>query len=289
MMKATETEPKGISMNYSQNRFARSLFVLAIAFLAHSFACFAADDPLVAGFENPPVSAKPQTWWHWMNGNITREGITADLEAMHRVGISEANIITVASGIPPGPVPVMSPQFFDMVEYAAKEADRLGMTLCMDNCPGWSNSGGPWVTPEHAMQFVTTSETVAQGPSQFSAKLAQPPAKNGFYRDIALLAFRTPAAGEETVTPDNPAKITSNAPGVDPTSLLEHGSNKLVRLPVPAAHNPCFVQIDFSKPIKARTLIITAGAMAPAGGKILASEDGASFHIRRGEQFPASV
>jgi len=84
-----------------QLNFLRSLSVLAIGLLVQASPCFAADDPLVAGFQNPPVSAKPQIWWHWMNGNITREGITADLEAMHRVGISEANIITVALGVPP--------------------------------------------------------------------------------------------------------------------------------------------------------------------------------------------
>ena len=112
-----------------------------------------------------------------MNGNITREGITADLEAMHRVGISEANIITIGlDWTPPGSVPVvdskaspkLNPEFVDMVEFAAQEANRLGMTLSMNNCSGWSSSGGPWVTPEHAMQRVTISETTAQGPGPFS-------------------------------------------------------------------------------------------------------------------------
>ena len=114
-----------------------------------------------------------------MNGNITKEGITADLEAMHRVGISEANIITIGFDLtPPGPVRTMSPQFLDMVLFAAQEANRLGMTLCMDNCSGWSNSGGPWVTPDRAMQAITTSTTTVQGPALFSEKLKEPPAFN---------------------------------------------------------------------------------------------------------------
>src|SRR5580693_7440621 len=67
----------------------------------------ATTNSLESGFLNPPDAARPQTWWHWMNGNITKEGITADLEAMHRVGISEANIITIsADWIPPGSAPV---------------------------------------------------------------------------------------------------------------------------------------------------------------------------------------
>jgi hypothetical protein len=170
----------------------------------------APNDPLQCGFLNPPDSAKSQIWWHWMNGNITKEGITADLEAMHRIGISEANIITIGFDLTPrGPVRVMSPQFLDMVQFAAQEANRLGMTLCMDNCSGWSSSGGPWVTPDRAMQAVTTSETTVQGPALFSAKLSQPSPFNAgappfygveqsvtitnFYRDIAVLAFKTPA------------------------------------------------------------------------------------------------
>jgi hypothetical protein len=179
--------------------------LLLLAF--NSFA--APTDSLQSGFLNPPDSARPQTWWHWMNGNITREGITADLEAMHRIGISEANIITIDFNLmPPGPVRTMSPQFLDLVLFAAQEAKRLGMTLCMDNCSGWSSSGGPWVTPDHAMQAVTTSEITVQGPALFSEKLRQPAPFNAggapfygvaqpatitnFYHDIAVVAFKTP-------------------------------------------------------------------------------------------------
>ena len=216
-----------------------------------------------------------------MNGNITREGITADLEAMHRVGISEANIITVALGVPPGPVPVMSPQFFDRVQFAAQEAKRLGMTLCMDNCPGWSNSGGPWVTPEHAMQTITTSETVVIGPVPFSGKLVQPPTKKDFYRDIAVFAFKTPAGEPDLSSPDNQPKITSSAPGIDPTSLLQPSSDKPVTLPVPTAAQPSSIQIEFPQPVGVRTLTIVPGAMPAVSGKILASSDGTNFNTVR--------
>jgi hypothetical protein len=259
----------------------RSFPVIAAGFLFLAIPCFANDDPLVAQFRNPPVSAKPQIWWHWMNGNITREGITADLEAMHRVGISEANIITVASSIPPGPVPVMSPQFFDMVEFAAKEAKRLNMTLCMDNCPGWSCSGGPWVTPEHAMQMVTTSETTVDGPAPFSGKLTQPPAKKDFYQDIAVLAFKTPAGDSDLSTPANLPKITTSVPDLDVTSLLQPGSDKTVKLPKPVADHPVSVQIEYPHPVTARTLTIVPSGGFGANGKILTSSDGIHFDTVR--------
>ncbi len=152
-------------------------------------------DSIEDGFRNPPDSARPQVWWHWMNGNITREGITADLEAMKRVGIGGATIVNVDSGIPAGPVKFLSPEWRAMLLHAAREADRLGLELCLENCAGWSSSGGPWNTPEHAMQRVTTSEQNVKGPAHFSAVLPSPPAKLDFYRDIAVLAFRT-SAGE---------------------------------------------------------------------------------------------
>jgi hypothetical protein len=216
--------------------------VLAIVLLVQASPCFADDDPLVAGFQNPPVSARPQTWWDWMNGNITKEGITADLEAMHRVGISEANIITIGidGWCPPGPVPMidpkaspqLNPQFVDMVQFAAQEADRLGMTLCMNNCSGWSSSGGPWVTPDHGAQAVTTSETGVQGPASATLKLKEPPAFHAwsypfygppqsqtFYRDIAVLAFRT-SEGRQVSDIHATYKATDANIGKDVTDIV---------------------------------------------------------------------
>lgn len=153
-------------------------------------------DSLVSGFLNPPESAKPQTWWHWMNGNITQAGITADLEAMKQIGLGGATIVNVDCGIPRGPVTFMSPAWRADFKFAVQEANRVGLKLCVENCAGWSSSGGPWITPEHAMQHVVTSEVVVTGPTNFTAVLPQPPTRLDFYRDIAVLAFPTPAGGK---------------------------------------------------------------------------------------------
>ena len=132
-----------------------------------------------------------------MNGNVTKEGITADLEAMKRVGIRGATIVTLdldkVALLPPGPVRYASPEWLDLVDFAAKEADRLGIDLGVENIAGWSSSGGPWVTPEHSMQKVVASETHANGPGTYSEKLPQPVMLENFYRDIAVLAY--PASG----------------------------------------------------------------------------------------------
>jgi len=156
-------------------------------------------DPLESGFENPPGSARPQTWWHWMNGNITKVGIAADLEAMKQIGLGGATIVNVDCGIPAGPVPFMSPEWQDDFKFAVQEANRLGLKMCVANAPGWSNTGGPWITPTNAMQRVTTSEVRVSGPMDFDAALPPPPTTLDFYRDIAVLAYPVPA-GHATIT-----------------------------------------------------------------------------------------
>ena len=160
---------------------------------------------LASGFLNPPDSAKPQTWWHWMNGNISKEGITADLEAMKQIGLGGATIVNVDSGIPHGPVPFMSPEWREDFKFAVQEANRLGLKMCVENCAGWSSSGGPWNTVTNAMQHLTSSETRAQGPAVFDAVLPKPQVTLGFYRDIAVLAFKTPAV--QAGPPTSAAKL----------------------------------------------------------------------------------
>ncbi|MBR3222681.1 MAG: hypothetical protein IKF72_10670 [Kiritimatiellae bacterium] len=163
----------------------RTLLCLALAFAA-SGALFAGD--LEERFRTPPPSARPQVWWHWMNGNVTKAGITADLEAMAEIGIGGAHIFDVSIGIPKGPVDFNSPAWFDCVRWAAHEAKRLGIELGLSNCSGFSSSGGPWVTPEDSMKRLVWTEGTARSSLPPFAET------NGFYRDVAVVAFRAPRA-----------------------------------------------------------------------------------------------
>ncbi len=148
--------------------------------------------PLKDIFQDPPDEAKPWVYWFWLNGNITAEGITADLEAMARVGIGGALIMEVDQGIPRGSVDFMSDAWRGLFKHAVAEAGRLGLEINMNNDAGWNGSGGPWVTPENAMQKVVYSETLAAGPCTFDTVLDTPEVVAGYYRDIAVLAFPTP-------------------------------------------------------------------------------------------------
>ncbi len=143
---------------------------------------------LEAGFSSPPQEYRPVAWWHWINGNITKEGIRADLEDMKRVGLGGAQILDVEIYLPPGPVRYGTPEWFEMVQVAVDTADELGLTLGMANCPGWSESGGPWIPPEQSMKKLVWTETSVPGGAVFRGQLAQPETKLNFYRDIAVLA-----------------------------------------------------------------------------------------------------
>ena len=158
----------------------------------------ATGDTISQGFQSPPATAKPQVWWHWMDRNVSKEGITADLEALHRNGLGGAQFFNLDYEIPTGSVQFLSPEWFDAIHHAAQEADRLGLEIGMHNCSGWSSSGGPWITPDHAMQLVTTLETRVKGPVHFNDKLTKPEPPEGkfpdYYRDIAVFASPTPAA-----------------------------------------------------------------------------------------------
>ena len=188
-----------------------------LAVLALSGAAFSGD-ALREGFENPPKPARSQTWWHWMNGNVTKEGITADLEAMARAGIGGAYIFDVPCGIPPGKVRFASDGWYDMLAHANAEAKRLGLDLSLANCGGWSSSGGPWIKPEDSMKHVVYTESTVRGGSSLKALPPQPENKHGFYRDIATLAFPTPAA--EKLDPKQFGMVTTFKPG-DATAVFK--------------------------------------------------------------------
>ena len=146
---------------------------------------------LEEGFKTPPPDARPQTWYHLMNGNVTKAGITRDFEEMARLGLGGVQIFDVGCDIPPGDVKFGSPEWFDLLRHAHNEAKRFGLKLGIHNCSGWSSSGGPWVTPADAMKVTMHAEFFATGPSRFSRKLSRIKRDNGFYADIAELAYPT--------------------------------------------------------------------------------------------------
>ena len=174
----------------------KGITLICMACLCINMSVFAQDDTLQEGFINPPASAKARTWWHWLNGNVTRAGITADLEAMKQVGIQEAQIFNADMGYPEGPATFLSSEWLELFKFAASEAERLGLELGFHNGAGWSSSGGPWITPEYAMQTVVYSDTLCRGGEKIKIRLSQPATRLNYYKDIAVLAFPNPQSSE---------------------------------------------------------------------------------------------
>jgi len=144
-------------------------------------------------FVTPPAAARPWVYWFWLNSNITKEGMTADLEAMQRVGIGGVLIMEVDQGAPLGSVPFASRKWRELYKHMLSEADRLGLQVNMTNDAGWCGSGGPWITPELSMQYLVWTETNLEGGTHFEAVLPEPRRTANYYQDITVLAFPAPA------------------------------------------------------------------------------------------------
>jgi len=118
------------------------------------------------GFQNPPDSARPGVYWYFMDGNLSREAKTADLESMKAAGIGNLIFLEVDVGVPRGPVGFMSPEWQELFVHAVREAERLGIEITMGSGPGWAGSGGPWVEAGQSMQHLVASSVEVQGPGR---------------------------------------------------------------------------------------------------------------------------
>jgi hypothetical protein len=187
----------------------KKLTQLLVFGLMLCFATVARGSDPASDFLNPPDSARPWVYCMIMDGNLTREGITADLESMKRVGIGGAILLEVNVGVPRGPVEFMSREWQELFAHAVHEADRLGLQIAVGTGPGWCGTGGPWVKPEQSMQHLVSSVTTVRGPMRFAGSLPRPQPRQPFfgidtltpelakawrefYADVAVVAFPTP-------------------------------------------------------------------------------------------------
>jgi hypothetical protein len=285
--------------------FAAVLSLLSVA--GAGFAQKTAD-PLKKGFENPPSSARPRVWWHWMNGNITQEGIKFDLEWMHRVGIAGYQNFDAALQTPQvvdKRLAYMTPEWKEAFKYAIHLGDELGMEIAIAGSPGWSETGGPWVPPSQGMKKYVWSETLIEGGKPFRGSLGHPPATTGafqnigireefgapaahppeFYADAAVVAFRL-AGGESEQDAAQP-KITSSGQGLDATMLSDGDLEKTTNVPIPELGSQSWIQFEYPSPhtIRSTTYVtkdpgfiqeLITGIAAP-DKTLEASDDGQNF------------
>ncbi len=228
-------------------------------------------------FQYPPESARPWVFWYWMYGAVSREGITADLEAMKQAGIGGAYIFTI-KGVPDSPLYVpsikqLSNEWWEMLIFALHEAKRLGIKVGFHSCDGFTVAGGPWITPELSMQKVVWSKITVKGRQHFYDTLPQPETKHNFYCDIAVYAF--PALnGENISTRTIIPKVTTSIPGADAQYLVQENNTQTFR-----SDEPCWIQYEFDTPFTCRSVKIhTRGNNLQAQRLLIeTSNDGISF------------
>lgn len=147
-------------------------------------------------FASPDREYGPMTWWHWINGHVTRDGITKDLTAMHDVGVRGVQMFNTHMYLPEGPVEFASEEWFDLVGHAIRTCADLGMKFTCTTSAGWSGSGGPWIDKERAMKILVYSETDATG-GKVALSLNQPRVKDGYYVDELVLAIPEDSPSEQ--------------------------------------------------------------------------------------------
>ncbi len=262
-----------------RNTFKIIFFLLLIS------ASVSGQTSLYENFKQPNEEARPWTFWYWMHGAISKEGIKADLEAMKQIGLGGAYLMPI-KGIEgstyPNPVNQLTTEWWKMVKYSFQVADSLGLKMGMHISDGFALAGGPWIKPEESMQKVVFTDTIIKGGKIKDLLLNQPETNENYYQDIAIYGIpvlKSLSSGEGfrersiiIISSDNPEdKQPFSTPGKDFRS-----------------EKPCYLDYTFEKPFTLRSIEIT-----PVGNNIQsqrltisASDDGKNFRLIKQLQPP---
>ena len=187
----------------------------------------------------------PWVYWYWLKSAYSKEGITADLEAMKDAGIRGAYLMTIKG---PGEEPLMNPpvlqlsdEFWELVRWALTEADRLGVKIAFHPADGFAVAGGPWITPEMSMQKVVWTDTIVEGTNLKTIKLPTPKHYKNYYKDIATFAFSLESIHKTSI--DVQPKISTSIG--ETASFLSDASTEQTQLRM---YEPGYVQYEFKEP-----------------------------------------
>jgi len=227
-------------------------------------------------FQPTVESSRPWVYWYWMQSAYSKEGITADLEAMKQAGIGGAYLMTIKGPANPPlinpPILQLSPEFWNLVHWALTEADRLGVKIAFHPADGFAVAGGPWITPENSMQKVVWADTFVNGGAKIQTKLAVPNHYKDYYQDIATFAI--PVKESYITSNQNRPKITSTLTDFDASFLSDSSKDDQFRL-----KEKGWVQYEFTQPFLCKSIQIeTKGNNYQAHRLIVeVSDDGVNF------------
>ena len=279
------------------------------ALLALSLVHTAGAQTLYEGFANPPQEARPRVWWHWMDGNVSLEGIGKDIDWMERAGIGGFHQFD-AGGIGMEPIveetmPYNSPQWRVAVSYAMELAKAKGMETAVASAPGWSSTGGPWVKPADAMKKLTWRTQEVTGPGIRVLWMPPPYTTSGRYQNlpdgedkqtwsipVATLAIRLPDADRTML--ERGAQVRASG-GVFSVLQLSNDDFADAGELTAGPDGSIWLQISFDRPELIRSLTLCGGETRSIwrntpptyGDRLEASDDGITW--RRVCDIPSSI
>lgn len=214
-------------------------------------------------------TSKPWTFWYWMYGAVSEQGIRADLQAIKDVGLGGCYLMPIRSAaeapayLPQkGEAEALSPNFWRMIDCAFQQADSLGLQMGIHVCDGFALAGGPWITPKESMQKVVWCDTIVKG-GHHRFTMKRPKSYQGYYEDIAVYAVpvSSPSPTLHSALTYSP-EVTVNAKGVY------------------CADQPCWLQYEFKQPTLVRNVEIEPSGTNIQCQRLLvkASDDGVVFY-----------
>ena len=231
------------------------------------------------GFKNPPASAKPWVFWYWMQGAVSKPGITADLEAMQQAGIGGAYLMPIKDTsitIPFQPaVRQLTPEWWAMVNFAMQEAKRLHLQLAMHVSDGFALAGGPWIKPEQSMQKLVWTKEYIRGGTNTELQLEQPENREGYYKDIAVLAY--PANSRQAFSDTVQVPTVTTSTGAKASFLcFDVDSKESFK-----CDSACWIQYQYPRAFTCRSIRIHTGGNNYQSQRLIiqASDDGMHFKL----------
>ncbi len=203
-------------------------------------------------FVTVPDSTRTKTWWFHGETETTKEGITADLEAFKKAGIAGVVYYDQSHGKAPDALDGFSDKWWEMLCFAAREAERIGLSFEIHISNGYV-AGGSWISNEYAMKRLASTELMIDGGRYFEGVLEAPLNKYNFYKDVAVLAFPAPN-GVGISSSNRPVKLTSNKAEIDLKNLFDPKSDRLSKIPFSPDGKPVYINLEFDEPFTARSI-----------------------------------